>query len=379
MAGNLNPLNYFTGEQIEVAKNYKSPKYVMFLIENLLLFVFLLIFIFTSAGVKVNSLCENLVKGKITCPFFGFILISLWLILIFPINFYRGFLYERKFGLSEQPFKDWLFQYILSDVIFIIFFVVSVTIFYTVVKRFPKTWWLFSATGFAVFVIAGAYLLPVMIMPLFNKFTPLPPGELRNITIDIGKKAGIGNIEEIYIMDASRQTKKANAYFVGLGGTTRIVLYDTLKNYSIHETASIIAHEGGHWKHRHIIKGIFLTTISGLLFFFLLYLFFERYGNKFGFSSAYDIKTLPFILFLVFFINITTLPIQNSISRYFERQSDMTSLEITNNPDAMISLQKKLALQNMSEITPAKFTVWYLFTHPPVMERIEMAERFKGK
>jgi len=376
---NLKPSDYFSKEQIELAKSYKIPKYLMLLAENLLIIIFLSIFILTPLGSKLKILCEQRCHGInwLSAGLYGVFLLVLWEIIIFPLHLYRGYLYEHRFALSNQPLSDWLKQYLLTEVISIIIFFFLVCGFYLIIKKFPYHWWFFSGTAFGIFVVLSAYLLPVLILPLFNKFHRLPEGDLRSITLKISEKAGL-KIQEIYVMDASRQTKKGNAFFMGLGSTTRIVLYDTLKdNYPVAETASIIAHEVGHWKYNHIIKGISLCITGGFAFLFCLFILLTRYGISFSLSSPRDIKGLPLILLMIILINLFTLPVQNSISRYFERQADWTSLELTDDPEAFIKVEQRLAIQNLSEITPNNTFVWFLYTHPPVMERIGMGEYFR--
>lgn len=375
----LDPGNYFTPEQINLAENYKLPAYWIWGGKNLLLIIFLSLFVFTSLGPSLENFLNKIIGNKkfLIVPLYGLSLMGLWMIISFPLNFYREFLYEHKYSLTEQSFTDWLYQYLLGEMLSLIIFVFLVSGFYLIIKKSPSYWWILSGAAFAIFLISGTYLMPLIIMPLFNKFTPLTEGELRNITMETGKKAGI-EIEEIYVMDASRQTKKGNAYFIGLGNSTRIVLYDTLKdNYPLEETVAVIAHEAGHWKHNHIIKGIIMGILAGFMFLLLIYILLTKYGYLFSLNSPSDIKGLAVILLLFLLINILSLPLQNIISRHFESQSDMTALELTEDPKACIALEKRLALQNLSEITPNKTLVWFLYSHPPVMERIAMAEWYK--
>jgi len=377
---NLKAEDYFTREQINLAQNYRVPKYWLFALETLLSLIFLVLFFLTPLNKTVAEFSNN-IAGKhmwLTPSIYASYLIILWNIIIFPLHLYTGFIYEHKFSLSNQFLSDWIKRYLLSEALTAAAFLAGVTIFYLLIRKFPSHWWILAGTGFAVFAILSAFAMPVIILPLFNKFTPLPQGEVRQKTMEIVKKAGI-NIEDIYVMDASSQTKKGNAYFIGIGSTTRIVLYDTLKDYSVDETLAIIAHEAGHWKYHHIIKGITMCIIAGFCFLFFLYMLLTKMGHILNISSPSDIKTLPLIILLFIIINLLSLPVQNMISRHFERQSDMAALEFTKNPSECVKLEQRLAVQNLSEITPNKFLTWALYSHPPVMERIAMAEWYKRK
>jgi len=376
----LDPGDYFSSGQIEKAKDYRVPKYWMWAGKNLLLIIFLLIFVFTPPGEALKNFCYR-VAGIRKWPapgLYSAILMTLWLIISFPVHFYSAFLYEHKFSLSNQPFSDWFKQYLLSSFIDILVFTIVVSAFYGIVKLFPRYWVLVSGGSFGIFLFLSVYLMPVLILPLFNKFEPLPGGLLRDMTLETGRKGGIENIEEIYVMDASRQTKKGNAYFLGIGNTTRIVLYDTLKDsYPVDETMAVIAHEAGNWKHNHIIKGILLALAASFLFLSLIFILLTFCGKMFHISSPEDIRGLPLILLVFVLVNIFSLPVQNRISRHFERQADLAALELTDAPQACIKLDQRLAIQNFSEITPSASIVWLLYTHPPVMERIAMAEWYR--
>jgi STE24 endopeptidase len=377
---NLKAEDYFTQEQINLAQNYRIPKYWFFALETLLLIIFLVLFVVTHLNGKLAEFSKN-IAGKNTwliSSIYASYLIILWNIIIFPLHLYTGFIYEHKFNLSNQLFPEWIKRYLLAEFLTAAVFIAGITVFYIIMNKFPRHWWILAGTGFSIFVILSTFAIPVLILPLFNRFTPMPEGELRQKTIETVKKAGI-NIEDIYIMDASSQTKKGNAYFIGLGSTTRIVLYDTLKDYSIDETLAIIAHEAGHWKYNHIIKGIIMCIAAGFCFLSFLYMLLTKIGHILNISSQSDIKTLPLIILLLVIINLFSLPVQNSISRHFERQADRTALELTENPSACVKLDQRLAVQNLSEITPNKFLAWALYTHPPVMERIAMAELYVKK
>lgn len=377
---NLKAEDYFTREQINLAQNYRVPKYWLFALETLLSVIFLVIFFLTPLNRTAAEFSNN-ITGRhmwLEPSVYASYLIILWNIIIFPLHLYTGFIYEHKFSMSNQVLSGWIKRYLLAEFLTAAVFIAGITILYLLIRKFPFHWWILAGTGFAVFAILSAFAMPVLILPLFNKFTPLADGELKEKTIELVKKAGI-NVKDIYVMDASSQTKKGNAYFIGLASTTRIVLYDTLKDYSIDETLAIIAHEAGHWKYHHIIKGITMCIMAGFCFLFFLYMLLTKTGHILNISSPSDIKTLPLIILLFIIINLFSLPVQNMISRHFERQADMTALELTENPSACVKLEQRLAIQNLSEIRPNQFLAWVLYSHPPVMERIGMAEWYKTK
>ena len=186
-------------------------------------------------------------------------------------------------------------------------------------------------------------------------------------------------MEEVYQADASRRTRKGNAYFTGLGATKRIVLYDTLITQSDPEAVELVlAHEMGHWAHAHIWKGIALTLVGMgfALWCGARVLAWAGARGAFHLAGPADVAGLPLFLLLLFVLNLASLPLQSAISRHFERQADRASLELTKNPAAFIRAEVDLARTNLADLDPPPALVWLLYTHPPVAERIRMAEAF---
>jgi STE24 endopeptidase len=225
-------------------------------------------------------------------------------------------------------------------------------------------------------LVAGA---PVLIDPLFNTFTPLPEGDLRNRVKALAERAGV-EAGEILEADASRRTVKANAYVTGVLGTTRIVLYDTLSRAADREAQEVVvAHELGHWRAGHIWKGIGLSA-AGL--FGLLWLLWavERMALRLpwlGLTGAGDPAALPLLLGIAMVTLLLTAPVQHAVSRAFEREADAASLELAGKQEAFIQAEVALARVNRADLTPPAWAVFWFYTHPPVLERIAMGEAFR--
>jgi STE24 endopeptidase len=221
-------------------------------------------------------------------------------------------------------------------------------------------------------------LAPIVIDPLFNTIRPLQDPALRQRVLTLADRAGIA-VEQVYEADASRRTTKGNAYFTGLGSTKRIVIYDNLVTQSDPAAVELVlAHEMGHWKHAHIWQGIALT-LAGMAF--LLWcgaraLAWAAEQRAFHLAGPADVAGIPFFVLVLFVLSLAGLPIQNAISRHFERQADWASLEFTRDPAAFIRAEVGLARSNLADLTPPRPVVWLLYTHPPVAERIRMAEVF---
>jgi STE24 endopeptidase len=182
-------------------------------------------------------------------------------------------------------------------------------------------------------------------------------------------------------MDASRQGRYTNAYFAGFGSTRRIVLYDNLlERHTADETLSILAHEMGHWRQHHIVKGLVLGGVGAFAGFFVLAWLLSRAGSSgvFGFRSPSDPAAFPLILLLAFVEGFLAAPVENAVSRVFERQADRAALELGGSPDVFIAAEERLVRDNVGHPAPSDLAVALFASHPPAVERIEMAETWKA-
>ncbi|MCJ7666462.1 MAG: M48 family metallopeptidase, partial [Actinobacteria bacterium] len=265
-------------------------------------------------------------------------------IIILPLSFYRGYTIEHQFGQSVQTVGMWFGDYGKSKAIDIAVSVGAMTGIYALMVYVPRYWWLIAASAMAVFIIIAVYLYPVLIDPIFYKFKKLDDIKLQEMILEVTERAGI-EVEEILVADASRMTVKANAYFTGVGNTRRIVLYDNLlNNFSSEEILNVVAHEAGHWKYFHILKNIVMSAAGGFLGFFILQMIFTRTG------LTGDFRAVFILIFITALVTFLLLPVQNAVSRYFEKQTDEIALELTRAYDTQVSLMIKLAESNLSNV-----------------------------
>lgn len=303
---------------------------------------------------------------------FSFIVLFYLLIqlILLPLAYYRGYIIEHRFGLSNQTLAMWFSDYLKENGISILISSLGMTGIYALMVYIPKYWWIISSAVLAIFIVVITYLYPILIDPLFYKFEKLKDTNFQEQIINIAGKAGI-EVKEVLVADASRKTNKANAYFTGIGGSKRIVVFDNLiNNFSRKETLNVIAHEIGHWYNWHIFKSIIIGIISGTAGLFLINAVFT-YSNMVG-----DFKSILVIILLISIISFLSLPLQNAVSRTFERQADNFTMHATENPDAQIQLMLKLAESNLSNVSPHWYIKYFLYSHPPIMERIEAAKNF---
>lgn len=286
-------------------------------------------------------------------------------------------------GSADYDLANWLADHYLAAGVNLVWEAIVVVGFYALLILVPRIWWLIAPLGGGLLGITYAYLAPIWIDPLFNQFTPLDQTQWSAMQPRVRAlidKAGIP-VEEILVMNASRQSGHTNAYFTGFGSTRRIVLYDTLlKKHDADEIESVLAHEIGHWHHDHIAKGILLGVLASVVGFWVLDRFLRGAVGQapWNLHSTADPAGLWLILLLVSAGSWIALPAENLITRHFERQADEMSLQLAQKPDAFIACEKKMAIDNKSNVAPKPWSVWIFATHPPTVERIRMAEDWKA-
>ena len=306
-------------------------------------------------------------------------LLTLTLIVVHaPLTVYRSYVLPHQYGLSSQSFGGWLEDLGKGVGVDILTTVPILGLLLWLIGRSPKRWALWFWAALVPIIAFGIFAAPLVIDPLFNKFTPLPPGPLRTQIEALAVKAGIPNAP-IYVVDKSRQTHETNAYVTGIGSSARIVLWDTILPPRMPEDQlrAIVAHEMGHYVLKHLYWG-FLLTVLGLLFAlpaaqkFAEWLL-SRYGSRWGISGLTDHAAIPALLLTVSLFSFVFAPLTNGISREVEHQADAYGLQITGNGPAMARAFVTISEQNLSDPNPPPFIKFWLFTHPPLQERIDFA------
>jgi STE24 endopeptidase len=233
-------------------------------------------------------------------------------------------------------------------------------------RRFGRDWWAPGAAAVAGFALVFTYLGPVVLDPVFNKFTPLPAGASRTDVLELAKKAGV-EIGEVYEVDASTRTTAANAYVNGIGHTKRVVLYDTLlKDFTPAETRLVIAHELGHVHYRDVPHGLLWLTLVAPF----ATLAVARTSEKLTRDGT---TAVPAVALSLALIAPAVTTISNQLSRAIERRADAFALDLTGEPDAMVAFERRITIQNVGDPDPPRWQEVLMGTHPPTMERIGQA------
>ncbi|HHW18587.1 MAG TPA: M48 family metallopeptidase [Firmicutes bacterium] len=289
-----------------------------------------------------------------------------------PFQLYRGYYLEKSFGLSRMTISMWLLDYAKSTAFTIVVYVLAGALTASLALRFPRTWPYLLTVVFLVGNVFSAFIYPQVVAPAFDKFVPLEDPVLLQEVRALSGKAGM-KVDKVLVMEASRKTARSNAYFAGIGSTKQVVLYDTLlSGNSLNEVRLVLAHELGHWRFGHVVKGILASTAGA---FVVLAIFAMVSGSLPKTLVPRDLSRFLLALFVFASLSSYVLtPAGSFLSRRFEAQADRYSIALTGDSISFVSAQVNLARSNLGDVEPPPFIRWFAWTHPTTLERIRMAE-----
>jgi len=335
------------------------------IIELAILFLLLPVLVGKLAGLHLHLILQALI-------FFG-VLAAIGGVAGIPFDIYDTFVLEKKYGFSTITWRLWLTDLIKSVIISAVLMGFMLAAFMAFILYLPGTWWFWAWVFFTMFEILLMWLYPVVIAPLFNKYEPIKDELLKERITSLMAQVGL-KAKGIYQVDEGKRSKHTNAYFTGIGKTKRIVLFDTLlASHSPEEILAVLAHEIGHWKKKHILKQLIFMIVASLAVLYFTYLI----VNWPPLYSTFGLIYTPVYagLFLVslylscagFFLS----PIGAAIMRRYEREADKMAMELVGTSEPMINALKRLAKDNLSNLHPHPLYVWFYYSHPPLIERIE--------
>jgi STE24 endopeptidase len=278
-------------------------------------------------------------------------------------------------GLVTQAWRGWAVDLLKQTAIGAPLAAAGGGLLVALMRRYPRDWWAPAAAGSLGAVTLFAALGPVVLDPIFNSFTPLAEGETRADVFELAAAAGV-QVGEVYSVDASRRTTAANAYVTGLGPTKRVVLFDTLLDrYSRDEIRLVVAHELAHVRHRDVPRGLAFAAIVVPAGAFAV----QRLSWALAPKRRGSARSLPALALAAAVVAAPIGAISSRLSRAIERRADTLSLELTGAPEAFISFERRIALQNVADLDPPRLVSWLLATHPPTAERIGAAVAFQRR
>lgn len=276
-----------------------------------------------------------------------------------------------RVGLVTQSWRGWAGDLLKSGAIEMVLTGSASAAVVFVTRRYPRVWWLPAAAGSVAFGTLLAALAPVVLDPVFNDFTPLPDGETRSDVLALAEAAGV-QVGQVYSVDASRRTTAANAYVNGLGPTKRVVLFDTLLDrYSRDEVRVVVAHELGHVRHRDVPRGVLYAALVAPA----AALAVQHLSGELS-PERGNAAQLPALALAAVLVAAPLGLIGNGLSRAIERRADAFSLQLAQAPEAFISFERSIALQNVADLDPPRWVERFIATHPSTTERIGFAVRF---
>jgi STE24 endopeptidase len=322
---------------------------------------------------KLNFILSGLI-------FFG-VLALLSSVLDIPFNLYSTFVIEKRYGFSTMTVRLWIADFLKSLIVSAVLMGILLGAMLALIQYAEHSWWFWVWIFFSLFQLLMIWLYPVLIAPLFNKFEPVRDGALKEDIISLMAKVGL-KAKGVFQVDAGKRSKHTNAYFTGLGKTKRIVLFDTLLNsHSADEILSVLAHEAGHWKKKHIMKQLVFTEIASLAVFYIIYLLlgWPLLYETFGFNENLPYVGLLLIAALLGPIAFFLAPLGAILMRKFEREADDYCLNLLGTVKPMINALKRLAKDNLANLHPHPFYAWFYYSHPPLAERIARLWQMEDK
>jgi len=350
------PERFFTPEQVERSRRYHRPHYLAYGADVALALL--------TLGLLAGFADWNIGPWWLSAPILAAIAVTISALIRLPLSFWSGYLHERRWGFSTQSPGGWAADILRKVLLACIFAAVPVLGVVGLAHAFPSWWPAVAAPLAALFVLLVGFVAPVVLEPVFNRFTPLADEALAADLRALAARAGVP-VRGVLVCDASRRTTKVNAYVSGLGSTRRVVLFDTLlRRAERPELELVLAHELGHRRAGHVAKATavgMIGAVAGTLVVWALV------------ANPHDPTVAPLILLISVALELLALPFWTALARRWERDADRFSLELTHDRDAFLTVHRELATANLSDLDPPRWLYRLLFTHPTAPERIASA------
>ncbi|HOP47651.1 MAG TPA: M48 family metallopeptidase [Desulfobacteraceae bacterium] len=366
-------IGHYDEERYRTSQEYLKENTRFGIINDTVNTLIIILFILFGGFNIIDQFARGFNLGSIpTGLIFTATLMLLFQIIHIPFSIYQTFIIEEKYGFNKTTPKTFILDILKS---WLLIAIIGGIILSGILWFFEKTgeWaWIYCWIAVTIFQLLLLFIAPVLIMPLFNKFLPLEDGPLKKAIEDYAGSQDF-TMKGVFTMDGSKRSTKSNAFFTSFGKFRRIVLFDTLiEKHTVDELVSILAHEMGHYKKRHVLKTVIISIITTGLMFFILSLFI----NNSELFAAFKMQNTS-IYASLFFFGLLYSPIEmilsvfgNMLSRRHEYDADAFSAATYMKPESMISGLKKLSIENLINLTPHPLKVFLTYSHPPVLERI---------
>jgi STE24 endopeptidase len=283
-----------------------------------------------------------------------------------------------RYGLSTQGWGGWTVDLLKGFAVSAVLGAVALLGFYAITRYAPRWWWAFGAAGAAALVVLMSFVFPVLVEPIFNKFTPMPESDLRSTLMAMAARDGVP-VRDVLVADASRRTRAVNAYVSGFGATRRIVVYDTLlEKATPTEVESVVAHELGHAKDRDVITGTVLGALGAAGSVIVVYLlgYWSGLLRRAGIDSIAEPRSIALLLAVAAVAGVFAGPLQNAVSRRIESRADAHALALTGDPRSFEAMQARLSMLNLGDPDPNPVERVLFGSHPSTVERMAAARAY---
>lgn len=374
----VDPQTFMSAEQIEKAESYTRIRYLSFFLETPLQMVVLILIM--GLSIKFRNWVEKLLKWRFLQLTGYLVLFSVLTVLIYlPVDAFFFYL-DHYYGISHTPLQTWLKDMLIDMGLNLLYLIPVMSLFYWVMKKSPQKWWFWAWLVSIPIIFALVFIQPVLIEPLYHDYQELQDEALKQDILQLAAQANIP-AEQVYEVNMSERTNAVNAYVSGLGSSSRIVLWDTtLEKMDEDEIMTVMAHEMGHYVQKHILWSLLIGIALSLGGFWLLYhvfrLFILNWGSSWGIKSGYDLAAIPIIFLIISMFSLAVTPIENAVSRQYERAADAYSMEMTGDGEAAISAFQKIAAENLGTMRQPSIVRIFLGSHPPLEERIKYFQQF---
>jgi STE24 endopeptidase len=378
-ATTLNALEVFAPEEIERARRYHRPLYRLWALDLALDFAVLAILAFGPPGDWIGGWLDGLpiLAEALAWPP---VVVAIGWIVGLPLAYRGGYVHEKTWGFSTQSRRAWLIDRVKGLLVGIVITSGTVFGFVAIARALPGSWPAVVAPGAAVVVLLLSFVAPIVLEPIFNRFCPLADEVLGNDLRDLSVQAGVP-VRDVLVADASRRTRKENAYVSGLGSTRRVVLYDTLvARDDPAYVRLVVAHELGHRRMRHVALGTVLAMAgaAGAVVALWGLLSSEAVLRAIHASGAGDPRVVPFLMLVGGILQLLVMPLLSALSRKLESAADRFALNLVGSLEVFESSHRSLAVSNLSDLDPPRVIYVMAFSHPTAPQRIAAARKWVG-
>jgi STE24 endopeptidase len=309
------------------------------------------------------------------------ILVFAYSLIKLPLSIYHTFVIEERFGFNRTTPRTFFLDRVKGLVLALLFGGVLLAAILALFNYAGSYAWLYCWAIVIIFSLAMQYIVPSLIMPLFNKFSPLESGGLKEAILRYARSVDFP-VKNVFVMDGSKRSSKSNAFFTGFGRNKRIALFDTLiAQHNIPEMVAVLAHEIGHYKKKHVLQGLIISILHTGVLLFLLSLFLDSPGlfQAFYMTNQSVYAGLLFFSLLYTPIELALSIVLQVISRKNEYEADRFAAETIEEPRSLVDALKKLSSTNLSNLTPHPFYVFLNYSHPPLLQRVQAIQDVKKK